>query len=398
MSEILIKVEGVSKKFCKDLKTGLWYGLKDIVAEILGIKGTKEKLRRNEFWAIRDVSFTVRRGECLGLIGHNGAGKSTMLKMLNGLIKPDSGRVEMHGRVGALIELGAGFNPVLTGRENVYINGAILGFSKSEVDAKLQSIIEFADIEEFIDTPVQYYSSGMKVRLGFAVAAQMEPDILLIDEVLAVGDLGFQVKCYDAIGRLSKKTAIVFVSHSMPQIARISNKIMLLSHDDQFFLSNDISIGIDKYYRKFKTGSFREIINGDIRVVTQKMIVNGNADLAINEFFVEGLNQFQFNWMINNPTGYLAYIKVILFSQDFRPLLDCNSKESNIFIHPTRINTISLKLDPIYLRGGKYSFSLLIADLETDNTLLRIDYLYPFIVKSNMPSWADFRQIGVWEN
>jgi lipopolysaccharide transport system ATP-binding protein len=192
--EVLVKVEGVSKKFCRDLKRSLWYGVKDISSELFGAKKNGQ-LRPKEFWAVDDVSFELRRGECLGLIGHNGAGKSTLLKMLNGLIKPDKGTITMHGRIGALIELGSGFNPILTGRENIYNNGSVLGFSRKEIDAKFDSIVEFAELSEFIDTPVQNYSSGMKVRLGFAVAAQMEPDVLLIDEVLAVGDIGFSFKC-----------------------------------------------------------------------------------------------------------------------------------------------------------------------------------------------------------
>ena len=188
--EVLVKVEGVSKKFCRDLKRSLWYGMKDISSELFGIHQNGQ-LRKNEFWAVNDVNFELKRGECLGLIGHNGAGKSTLLKMLNGLIKPDKGTITMQGRIGALIELGAGFNPILTGRENIYNNGAVLGFSKKEIDEKFDAIVDFAEIDEFIDTPVQNYSSGMKVRLGFAVAAQMEPDVLIIDEVLAVGDIGF---------------------------------------------------------------------------------------------------------------------------------------------------------------------------------------------------------------
>ncbi|MCB0457989.1 MAG: ABC transporter ATP-binding protein, partial [Flavobacteriaceae bacterium] len=207
---VLIKVENLSKKFCKDLKTSLWYGVKDLFS---GIRGNKKErmLRPKEFWAVKDISFELRRGECLGLIGHNGAGKSTLLKMLNGLIYPDAGTITIKGRVGALIELGAGFNPILTGRENIYNNGAILGFTKEKIDKELENIIAFAELEEFIDMPVQNYSSGMKVRLGFAVAAQMEPDILLIDEVLAVGDLGFVLKCFKKIDSLLPNTAIVFV-------------------------------------------------------------------------------------------------------------------------------------------------------------------------------------------
>src|SRR5210317_2241023 len=180
MSDVLIKVENVSKKFCRDLKKSLWYGVKDIAGELSGRGTSRNALRPGEFWSVKDISFELKRGECLGLIGANGAGKSTLLKMLNGLIKPDQGRISMRGRVGALIELGAGFNPILTGRENIYVNGAVLGFTKEEISRKFDEIVEFAELDEFINTPVQNYSSGMKVRFGFAVAAQMEPDILLI--------------------------------------------------------------------------------------------------------------------------------------------------------------------------------------------------------------------------
>src|SRR5690606_29722559 len=143
MAETLIKVENVSKKFCRDLRRSLWYGVQDIAAELLGGNGGKKALRKDEFWAVNDVSFELKRGECLGLIGHNGAGKSTLLKMLNGLIKPDHGAITMKGRVGALIELGAGFNPVLTGRENIYVNGQLLGFTKKEIDQSFNDILEF---------------------------------------------------------------------------------------------------------------------------------------------------------------------------------------------------------------------------------------------------------------
>ena len=195
-NDVLICVEGVSKKFCRDLKRSLWYGVKDAVSDVFGREGSTD-LRRDEFLAVNDVSFEVRRGECLGLVGRNGAGKTTLLKMLNGLIKPDHGRIEMRGRVGALIALGAGFNPILTGRENIYVNGSVLGLSRKEIDRKLEDIINFAEIGDFIDLPVQSYSSGMQVRLGFAVATAMEPDILLLDEVLAVGDDAFRSKCFD---------------------------------------------------------------------------------------------------------------------------------------------------------------------------------------------------------
>ena len=170
----------------------------------------------------------LKRGECLGLIGKNGAGKTTLLKLLNGLIKPDHGRIEMHGRVGALIALGAGFNPILTGRENIFVNGSVLGLSKAAIASKLDDIIEFAELEEFIDAPVQSYSSGMSVRLGFAIATALDPDILILDEVLAVGDASFRHKCYHRINAIMKNCAVILVSHSMSQISAVASSVGMM--------------------------------------------------------------------------------------------------------------------------------------------------------------------------
>jgi lipopolysaccharide transport system ATP-binding protein len=226
----LIKVEEVSKKFCSRLRHSLWYGLTDLATEFTACNGDGDlKLRHAEFLAVDNVSFEVRSGECVGLIGHNGAGKSTLLKMLNGLVRPDKGRITIRGRVGALIELGAGFSSILTGRENIYINAAVLGFSKREIDAKFDEIVDFAELGDAIDAPVQTYSSGMYVRLGFAVAAQLNPDILLVDEILAVGDMAFRIKCMNRIWSLLKSgTGVVLVSHNMYHIQAFCTRAILL--------------------------------------------------------------------------------------------------------------------------------------------------------------------------
>ena len=185
---------------------------------------------RGEFWAVRDVSLEVRRGECVGLIGPNGAGKTTLLKMLNGLIKPDVGRIAMRGRVGALIALGAGFNPILTGRENIFVNGSVLGMKQAEIAKRFDDIVDFADLHEFIDAPVQSYSSGMAVRLGFAVASTLNPDILLVDEVLAVGDYRFSLKCFRRISELLQQgTSVVLVSHQMQTVVNFCTRAVLMS-------------------------------------------------------------------------------------------------------------------------------------------------------------------------
>lgn len=235
MSDTLVKVEGVSKKFCRSLKKSLWYGMQDLGREITGLKhGGEGELRPDEFWAVNNLSFEIKRGECLGLIGRNGAGKTTLLRMLNGLIKPDRGRIEIRGRIGALIALGSGFNPILTGRENIYVSASVFGLTKKETDAKLDEIINFAEIGEFVDMPVKNYSSGMNVRLGFAVATSFSTDVLLIDEVLAVGDVKFRMKCYDRINAtVDRGIAAVLVSHNAIDISRVCTSAMLLRRGER---------------------------------------------------------------------------------------------------------------------------------------------------------------------
>ena len=363
-AEVLVKVEGLSKKFCKDLKTSLWYGVKDLVSGITGSQANRP-LRDKEFWAVKDISFELRRGECLGLIGHNGAGKSTLLKILNGLINPDEGSVTMRGRVGALIELGAGFNPILTGRENIYNNGAVLGFTRKEIDAKVEEIIDFSEIREFIDMPVQNYSSGMKVRLGFSVAAQMEPDVLIIDEVLAVGDLGFYFKCLNKIGELIPKTAIIYVSHNMPQVARICTKILLLDKGKSIFNNNQISEGISKYSHSFDNTSFQELGSGDITLENISFL-----NFEKNNHFING-EDLTLNFELKiNASGINPFFLVLkIYDQQLREAVNCFSHLTNGLTIP-KTNTINVKvtLSKLFLNKGRH-FIAISAETENDKKI-----------------------------
>jgi lipopolysaccharide transport system ATP-binding protein len=229
MSDVVISLAHVGKKFCRSLKRTLTYGARDVARDVLGMTREAANVRPDEFWALDDVSFEVSRGECVGLIGPNGAGKSTILKLLNGVILPDRGSIHVRGRVGGLLELGAGFHPMLTGRENIHLSGAILGLSKQETEQKFDSIVEFAGLHEFIDTPVKYYSSGMFVRLGFSVTISRDPDILIVDEALAVGDAAFRRRCLERIDAFIKAgKTILFVSHNFQEIERLTNRALLL--------------------------------------------------------------------------------------------------------------------------------------------------------------------------
>jgi ABC-type polysaccharide/polyol phosphate transport system, ATPase component len=193
------------------------------------------------FWALKDVSFDVEQGEVVGIIGRNGAGKSTLLKILSRITSPTEGTVELHGRVGSLLEVGTGFHPELTGRENIYLSGSILGMKRREIDAKLDEIVKFSEIEKFLDTPVKRYSSGMYVRLAFAVAAHLEPEILLVDEVLAVGDAAFQKKCLGKMGEVAKEgRTVIFVSHNMNAIRNLCTKSIVLMNGKKSFYGNTL--------------------------------------------------------------------------------------------------------------------------------------------------------------
>lgn len=386
-----MRVEGVSKKFCKDLKRSLWYGIQDIASDLLGLKKNQE-LRKDEFWAVNDVSFELRRGECLGLIGHNGAGKSTLLKMLNGLINPDKGKITMKGRIGALIELGAGFNPILTGRENVFNNGAVLGFSQKEIAAKYKDIVEFAELEEFMDTPVQNYSSGMKVRLGFAVAAQMEPDVLIIDEVLAVGDLGFKIKCFNRIQELLSLSAVIFVSHSMPFISRICSSAIMMKNGKQELFTNEVSNVVLLYMNNFDSGNKKIIGDKQTKV---------NA-IELHDFNGEITNVFQHGSSIHVKLSLsIAHginevnLKVIIFNIEQRSVMEYSmDSESKIPIKQyEKLNLLSV-FSNVSFNPGKYTISVVISSKL--NVLYRVDNLKQFIIKANYVSWAENYQYVEW--
>ena len=245
MSDIAIRVEKLGKQFhIGALRRQRYNTLRDHVASAVAAPFRRAgKLLRGQatgaaeldetFWALRDISFEVDRGEVVGVIGHNGAGKSTLLKVLSRITEPTIGIAEIHGRVGSLLEVGTGFHPELTGRENIFLNGAILGMARSEIAARFDEIVAFSEVEKFIDTPVKHYSSGMGLRLAFAVAAHLEPEILIVDEVLAVGDAAFQQKCLGKMGEVAEAgRTVLLVSHNMGAINRLCERAILLSEGE----------------------------------------------------------------------------------------------------------------------------------------------------------------------
>jgi lipopolysaccharide transport system ATP-binding protein len=227
MSDMAIKVENLSKKYI--IGSGASGSLRETLSNAWHSTFGGRRTDTEEFWALRDINFEIKKGEAVGIIGRNGAGKSTLLKLLSKITYPTTGKITMNGRVSSLLEVGTGFHPELTGRENIYLNGTILGMSRKEVKAKFDEIVDFSGVEKFLDTPVKRYSSGMYVRLAFAVAAHLEPEILIIDEVLAVGDAEFQKKCLGKMDEVAKGgRTVLFVSHNMGAIQSLCDKGILL--------------------------------------------------------------------------------------------------------------------------------------------------------------------------
>lgn len=258
MSDIVIQADNIGKKYMIAHQTHRNYvALRDVITEkaktlsrrfLTPLNNRKTNSPLEDFWALKNISFDIKQGECIGIIGHNGAGKSTLLKILSRITEPTTGRIRIKGLVGSLLEVGTGFHPELTGRENIFLNGAILGMSKSEIKNKFDKIVDFAEVEKFLDTPVKRYSSGMYVRLAFAVAAHIETDILLVDEVLAVGDIEFQKKCLGKMQDVGEKEGrtVLFVSHNLQMINQLCLRSILL--DKGSLIANDkTNIIIDRY-------------------------------------------------------------------------------------------------------------------------------------------------------
>ncbi len=356
----------------------MWYGFRDILRDTAGLSSKSGRLRRKEFWAVDDVSFELKKGETLGLIGLNGAGKTTILKMLNGIIIPDKGELRIKGRVGALIQLGAGFHPQLTGRENVYINGAILGMGKREIDDKFDAIVEFADIGDFLDTPVKHYSSGMFVRLGFAVAVHCEPDVLLIDEVLSVGDYSYRTKCAEKITELRKRnTTIVLVSHNLDLIYNICEEVIYLNEGKLVF-EGDTLKGIETYINmnnkrvnqtrgqaNVKTPNNKRI------AVTKINLLNGN-EITTDKFYTGDKMIIQLevtsHEKIRNPVFGVSFHR-----SDGVYVASFNTKRTKFAIECWEgTGNIRLMIESLPLTEGQYNLS---AGITIQDSLTPYDHL-----------------------
>jgi lipopolysaccharide transport system ATP-binding protein len=315
-----------------------------------------------EFWALKDVSFDVEQGEVVGIIGRNGAGKSTLLKILSRITSPSEGTVDLYGRVGSLLEVGTGFHPELTGRENIFLSGSILGMKHREIDAKLDEIVKFSEIEKFLDTPVKRYSSGMYVRLAFAVAAHMEPEILLVDEVLAVGDIVFQKKCLGKMGEVARQgRTVLFVSHNMGAISELCSRGILIN-EGKIIYDGDVKLTIESYIneikgKKDKISRFSYDKNKPLQIL-DVMVTNGAGEPTEIFDISESISikiDYQVNTQANNTN-----IALILSRNGVELLcsFDTDAISKNLERRSLGRHSIIAKIPQKLLKAGCYSLSV----------------------------------------
>jgi lipopolysaccharide transport system ATP-binding protein len=375
MSNVVIRAENLGKKYIishQQEGIGSYKALRDVITDKAKVllnpfKNQKSSNHKEEFWALKDLYFDITKGERVGIIGRNGAGKSTLLKVLSRITEPTTGKIQIKGRLASLLEVGTGFHPELTGRENIYLNGAILGMSKLEISRKFDEIVVFAEVEKFLDTPVKRYSSGMYVRLAFAVAAHLEPEILVVDEVLAVGDTQFQQKCLGKMEEVGQQgRTVFFVSHNMASIQHLCTKAMLLK-GGVLVATGKPSDVIRQYLSDSQEGSSVDIrdwrdrlTSGEARL-TRLEISDGSGN-PTTSIPVNGTVRFTFHAEFYNSILNPCF-GVLIYSGFGEPLLDIRSIHSGLEIGPIKGDIIvSAEIKNLGLYPGRYILSPWISD------------------------------------
>jgi lipopolysaccharide transport system ATP-binding protein len=384
-NDVVISVEGLSKSYLvgHEGPREKYQSLRDTIArhgknyarKAIDMARGRQIIQGDsveEFWALRDVSFEIKRGEVLGIIGRNGAGKSTLLKILSRITEPTSGRVTLDGRVASLLEVGTGFHPELTGRENIFLNGAILGMGRAEIKNKFDAIVAFAEVEKFLDTPVKRYSSGMYVRLAFAVAAHLEPEILIVDEVLAVGDAEFQKKCLGKMQEVSKGgRTVLFVSHNMAAVKTLCRQALLLeagrltSHGDVGTIVNNY-FGVSRENAKLELLQRSDRSGNGIFRWTQVQFLN-HAGQPVEEIISGEPLIIRADYVVSETVDHDKIIIAISLRDEYRsPVAGFVSDEMGTEFNPINSSgSVCVQIPQLLLRGGLYSLNLLASHFNT---------------------------------
>jgi len=394
--DICLRATGVSKRFCKNLKRSMFYGCLDLASNFVGLKPKSSSLRKDEFWALDDVSLELRRGEILGLIGTNGGGKSTLLRRFAGILPPDKGEITTRGRVAALIALGVGFHPHMSGRENVFLNGSLLGMSRDEIDAKFSSIVAFSEIEAFIDAPVATYSSGMRVRLGFAIAIHIDPELLLIDEVFAVGDLRFRSKCQERLSDLLNRCAIIFVSHQMSTVARICSRAVVLSKGKVAF-NGSTPDAIREYVEKISSTCFEPKLLGSGDAVVESIEVAGQS--GTDPVACSHGNPLDVSLGLRVAPTFQRFVIVVQFmGLDGAYVAQCHSGYNHhVFENTGETARVQVRIPSVTLNPGRYYMTILVYDESNTRQLAHLHAVRELRVGGHFVGSTAAQWQGQWE-
>jgi lipopolysaccharide transport system ATP-binding protein len=403
----VILVDGLHKKFCRSLRRSMYYGTLDVGRDMLGLNPDRCALRRDEFWALENVHVEVRRGEAIGIIGQNGSGKTTLLRMLNGIFLPDRGRVEVRGRIGALIGVGAGFHPHMTGRENIRLNGTIIGMSRQELADRFDAIVDFADIGDFLDAPIATYSSGMIVRLGFAIAIHSQPETMLADEALAVGDLQFILKCYRKISDYRRSGgSIILVSHSLQLVRNTCDRVLWLDKGVPVAIGPAQDV-CDRYERFMMEKDSRrageapagaQIINNDplVRITGVGFLDAGGQDAREHRWGrpLTVRIHFECRRRVADPI-----VTVSIFNpESIQVISNYTSFDGCRWPGIEGTGHVDCRLDAVALRPAEYKCSVTLSEHgDINNHLVWHDRAYAFVVESaGRTSYGIFDPLPTW--
>lgn len=397
MSDTVISVENLGKQYrLRHLASGGYRTFREMIAEkVAGLLRPARRLapvrsqrsREEEFWALRNVSFQVKRGEVVGIVGRNGAGKSTLLKLLSRITQPTEGRVRIQGRVASLLEVGTGFHPELTGRENIFLNGAILGMGRREIRAKFEEIVAFAEVNQFVDTPVKRYSSGMYLRLAFSVAAHLEPEILVVDEVLAVGDAAFQKKCINRMNTVAETgRTVLFVSHNLSAVRRLCQRGILLKQGGVGY-DGDVEGCLGEYIweRKADAAEYVQATNPTKRVNLRKAALLDSAGEPCAEVDYAAAHTLTIEYEVNQPTASVGVWFAIWNTEETLVLGSSDYDLTPELLQPRAVGLYraAILLPPRILNVGNYYFVVGITGQSPTVPFDRVEAIHFSVVDSS---------------
>ena len=399
-ADILLTVQAVSKKFSRDLRKSMAYGIGDLMRISLGIPSRKSELKEKEFRVINKLSLELKRGDILGILGVNGAGKTTLLRLISGIYSVDEGEIQVNGKIVSLFAATLGMHPLFTGRENIYVRAAMYGLSRAEVDKRMDAIIAYAELENFIDSPMGIYSSGMRARLGFAIAIHADADIIIIDEGLAVGDMGFRAKAFKTLRELKERTAILIVSHSISQISQMANRIMVLEKGEKIFETTQVQKGIDYYINNcIHSSSVSGSASANSGLVSSILFSGNQKTSEANETLQLDYGDelgLEFTFRTPAATDKLV-IQLELVNSKLETVAVAHSETAKFRVSElSNSYQIKVVIPQLPLRADKYKINIAVRNSENDLPVVIAHAVHSFVVKSGVHSVAHVQLMAVW--